>query len=397
MNYRNSSTYVQKQVDKLLRDYFFARKYVNDIVVFFNSLEKHLRHFNEIFALFKRYNIVIKSFKTYLDYSIVQLLDQKIDNLDMTIVKNKIEIIVVLKFSHILKHFEIYLREIDYLRSYVTYYAQKTLTFQQRKIRLLKDDSIKERQRKIYSQKIVINDVIETKIDSFNQLQFAFNRLTFLVHYNRFRQLYIDVDASKERDLNIMIYHIKIRKNKNENSIFRDDFVSFDKLDIESILFLNKILSSIEKRYWSIELKMIVLIWSIRKLRIMIVNFDLSIIMYIDHVVNTIIVKQTKLIFNNVDELNLKLIRASIYLSQFRLKIFHRIDKFNVVFDALNQLSINRHSTSNIEIDSLDIESYHAFLKSFENDVIYVYNEFFLVMSIDFRKQLLVDYKNDKT
>ena len=123
MNYRNSSTYVQRQIDKLLRDYLFAREYVNDIVVFFSSLEKHLRHLNEIFALFKRYNIVIKSFKTYLDYSIVQLLDQKIDNLNMTIVKNKIEIIVVLSFSHILKHLEIYLEKIDYLRSYVTYYA----------------------------------------------------------------------------------------------------------------------------------------------------------------------------------------------------------------------------------------------------------------------------------
>ena len=123
MNYRNSSTYVQRQIDKLLRDYLFAREYVNDIVVFFSSLEKHLRHLNEIFALFKRYNIVIKSFKTYLDYSTVQLLDQKIDSLDMTIVKNKIETIVVLSFSHILKHLEIYLEKIDYLRSYVTYYA----------------------------------------------------------------------------------------------------------------------------------------------------------------------------------------------------------------------------------------------------------------------------------
>ena len=104
MSYRNSSTYVQRQIDKLLRDYFFAREYVNDIVMFFSSLKKHLRHLNEIFALFKRYNIVIKSFKTYLDYSIVQLFDQKIDNLNMTIVKNKIEIIVVLNFFHVLKH-----------------------------------------------------------------------------------------------------------------------------------------------------------------------------------------------------------------------------------------------------------------------------------------------------
>ena len=189
MNYRNSSTYVQKQIDKLLRNYFFVREYVNDIVMFFNSFEKHFRHFNEIFALFKRYNIVIKLFKTYLNYSIIQLFDQKIDNLNMTIVKNKIEIIVVLKFSHILKHFEIYLKKIDYLRNYVTYYVQKTLTFQLRKIRFFKNVFVKKRQRKIHNQRIVINDVIESKIDSFNQLQFVFNRFTFLIYYNRIQTI----------------------------------------------------------------------------------------------------------------------------------------------------------------------------------------------------------------
>ena len=46
-----------------------------------------------------------------------------------------------------------------------------------------------------------------------------------------------------------MIYYVKIRKNKNENSIFKNDFVFFDKFDIKFIFFLNKILSSIEKRY----------------------------------------------------------------------------------------------------------------------------------------------------
>ena len=128
----------------------------------------------------------------------------------------------------------------------------------------------------------------------------------------------------------------------------------------------------------------------------MIVNFDLSIIMYIDHVVNTIIVKQTKFIFNNVDKFNLKLIRTSIYLSQFRLKIFHRIDKFNVVFDVFNRLFINRHFVSNTTIDNFDIESYHAFFESSKNDVIYVYNEFFSLCSIRFSKTIFVDYKNDK-
>ena len=167
----------------------------------------------------------------------------------MTIVKNKIKIILVLNFSQILKHLEIYLNKIDYLRNYVTYYVHKTLTFQLRKIRLFKNVFVKERQRKMHNQRTIINDVIESKIDSFNQLQFVFNRFTFLIYYNQIRQFHINVDASKKRDLNIIIYHVKIRKNKNENSIFKDDFVFFDKFDVKFIFFLNKILSLIEKRY----------------------------------------------------------------------------------------------------------------------------------------------------
>lgn len=172
--------------------------------------------------------------------------------------------------------------------------------------------------------------------------------------------------------------------------------ISFYSTNWISNFFLNKILSSTNKSYWFIEFEMTTLIWSIRKLRIIIVNFDLFIIVYIDHVVNTTIIKQTKFIFNNVDKFNLKLIRTLIYLSQFKLKVFHRIDKFNIVFDVFNRLFINRYSTSHMTIENFDIESYHAFLKSSKNDVIYVYNESLVIMSNDFRNQLLVDYESDK-
>ena len=50
-------------------------------------------------------------------------------------------------------------------------------------------------------------------------------------------------------------------------------------------------------------------------------------IVFIDYATNSVIVDQIKLIFNNIDKLNLKLIKIFIYLSQFNLKIKYRSKK----------------------------------------------------------------------
>ena len=67
MGFKNSSIYVQRQIDKLLRDFrSFAKAYIDDIVIFSNTLKEHLNHLQQVFALFEKYNIAIKSFKIFL-------------------------------------------------------------------------------------------------------------------------------------------------------------------------------------------------------------------------------------------------------------------------------------------------------------------------------------------
>ena len=188
---------------------------------------------------------------------------------------------------------KIYLDKIEYLRQYVIYYAQKTVVFQRRKTRLFRDALNKKRTRKVHSTRILINSFISEKINSFNQLQEFFIRINFFVHFDKSRILFIDFDVSKKRDWNVMIYHVKIdRFHVSDETNF---FISSRRQNVESIMFLNKILSSTKERYWFIELKMIVLIWSIRKLRMMIFNVENSIVVYIDHVVNSTIVNRRNL------------------------------------------------------------------------------------------------------
>ena len=47
MSFRNSLVYVQRQINRIFREFrFFVKIYVNDIVIFNHNLEKHLRHLN---------------------------------------------------------------------------------------------------------------------------------------------------------------------------------------------------------------------------------------------------------------------------------------------------------------------------------------------------------------
>ena len=246
MNYRNSSIYVQRQIDFILREYrHFAKIYVNNIIVFFNSLKKHLKHLKQIFVLFKRMNIAFKFIKKILKYFTIFLLNQRVNNLNLIIVIDKLKVIFNLIFSQTFKQLEIYLSKIDYFRQYVFYYVQKILSLQQRKIRLFKETFIKNKFRQQHNRRTSIDALFDVEINFFDQLQIAFNRSTFLIHFDKTRVLYLNVDVFKNRDWNIMMYHIK-RKTDIKSEVIDASFKSFE---IKFIMFLNKILSSTENRY----------------------------------------------------------------------------------------------------------------------------------------------------
>ena len=232
MKYRNSSIYVQRQIDFIFRKYrHFVRVYVDDIVMFFNSLKKHLRHLNQIFVLFKRMNIAFKFFKIFLNYFTISLLSQRVNNLNLIIVTNKLKIIFNLIFSQILKQLKTYLNKIEYLKQYVFYYVQKTLSLQQRKIRLFKKKFIKNKFKQQYNRRTSIDVFFDFEIDFFNQLQIAFNRSTFLIHFDKTRVLYLNIDVFKNRDWNIMMYHIKRKTNVKSKII--DVLLKRSKIDID--------------------------------------------------------------------------------------------------------------------------------------------------------------------
>ena len=110
MKYKNSLAYVQKQIDRLLRFYKFVKIYINDIVIYFKILKKHIAHLREIFDILIVNNIFIKLQKTFVEYFTMHLLNQKIDFFELTTTKKKLKIISKLKYFQIFQILKIYLK-----------------------------------------------------------------------------------------------------------------------------------------------------------------------------------------------------------------------------------------------------------------------------------------------
>ena len=95
---------------KFLRLYrYFAKCYINNTIIFSRIAKKHFQHLRIIFALFTHLKIILKSKKSYLNYLLIILFEQKIDNFEFITIEKRITIIKKMRFSKTLKALEIYL------------------------------------------------------------------------------------------------------------------------------------------------------------------------------------------------------------------------------------------------------------------------------------------------
>ncbi len=109
--------------------------------------------------------------------------------------------------------------------------------------------------------------------------------------------------------------------------------------NIQVIMFLSKLLNSAERNYWPTELEVAAIVWVVRKIRHLIEASEvLSVIIYTDHSAAVQISRQTTLATASTKKLNLRLIRASQYLSGFNLAVRHKAGKSNVIPNTLSRL-----------------------------------------------------------
>lgn len=104
--------------------------------------------------------------------------------------------------------------------------------------------------------------------------------------------------------------------------------------DVQPILSSNRLLNSAETGYWPTEVEMAGLVWVVKRVRHMIE----AAVVFTDHLANPSIANQTKLTSSSTDKLNLRLVRASTYLSQFQLDVRYRPGKQHIIPNALSRL-----------------------------------------------------------
>src|SRR5436190_450769 len=88
INYQESSSYAQHMMNMIFRFHkFFICCYINNNIIFLKILKNHLKHLNIIFNQFDELKIIFKEVKTHLDYLSIILLNQQINDFDMTFSK----------------------------------------------------------------------------------------------------------------------------------------------------------------------------------------------------------------------------------------------------------------------------------------------------------------------
>ena len=225
-------------------------------------------------------------------------------------------------------------------------------------------------------------DPTPEEISAFQDLQNAFRSPTFLAHFDRKRKLHVDIDASKVWGFAAIVYHVKDKDTSSESP---------SRADIQPIMFLSRSINAAERNYWPTELEVAAIVWVVRKIRHLIEATEVPpAVIYTDHSAAVQISRQTTLSTSSTDKLNLRLVRASQYLSGFNLAIRHKAGKSNVVPDALSRLQAD----PNPEEKQAILESLYAEATA-SSDPLPVYHTTLVEMSDDFKKRLIDAYQKD--
>ncbi len=328
-----------------------------------------------MFDIFLKYNISISPTKSYLNYPNVALLDQRVNSLGLTTSEQKLEAIRLLSYPETLGALEYYLGLTGYLRSYIHFYAQLAAPLQSLKTSLLRDAPLGGQQRRAYASKIKLGPPTPQELASFNSIQEALSRPSTLVHHNPDKVLWIDLDASKKFGFGAIVFH-----TISNEAIPEGRWPSAT--NIHPILFLSRLLTPAERNYWPTELEIAGFVWVVKKVRHIIESSKSSVIIQTDHSAILDILQQSSITSTtSTMRLNLRLVRASQFLQQFKLEVRHKPGKEHIIPDALSRLASSNTG--------------HADPQHSELDALFAYNTTLVELHPTLISRILAGYEAD--
>jgi hypothetical protein len=345
MGFRNSPAYVQRFMDKFLRDHrSYCRAFIDDIVIYSDTFQDHIQHLNIIFELFTKKRISIAPKKSFIGYPSVELLGFQVDALGLSTTRDRMAAFQSLEFPAQLKALETYLGATGFLRHLIPYYAQLAEPLQKRKTALLAKGRAEGRvingnpqKRLAYTRSTYYEPTPEESL-SFKELQAAVCQQISLAHFNPDSKLFLQIDGSIARGFGVMVFHTQEGYKWEPGSVIPSTV-------IQPIMFLSRCLTNAELRYRPSELEVACLVWAARKLRTTLHSSNLPVAVITDHSATKGIVDQTTLNTTSTDRANRRLINASVYLSQYQLNVYHIPGRLNHVPDALSRLQATGDDT----------------------------------------------------
>ncbi|CZR65238.1 uncharacterized protein PAC_15138 [Phialocephala subalpina] len=273
MSFKNSGAHAQRVMDSKLRPFHhFARAFIDDMVVFSKTKEKHLHHLRQIFELFVEMRLHLSPVKSFLGYPSVHLLGHRL--------------------------LETYLGMTGWLCPYVPFYAQLSEPLQQRKTQMLargrEQRAVTKTKRKNFCARTSWEPTEQEKA-AWDSIQSYLSSKRVLVHHDPEKWLFFKIDASK-------------------------------------------LTSPAEKHYHPTQQEVACLVYTCRRLRVMIQSNNHPVQVLTGH-------SATR---DSATKANMRLVIASSYLSQFNLEVRHIPGKTNIVPDALSRLeAISPRDVSN--------------------------------------------------
>ena len=122
--------------------------------------------------------------------------------------EEKFAVIIKLVFSKIFKKLKIYVKLINWMRNYISYYAQILKSLQKRKILLLKNEFSKNNFKKRFSIVKMLRKSIIEEYESYQHLQKIFSKSSFFIHFSSHQSFFINVNAFNQMNIDVMIFHV---------------------------------------------------------------------------------------------------------------------------------------------------------------------------------------------
>ncbi|KAL2272289.1 hypothetical protein FJTKL_06972 [Diaporthe vaccinii] len=344
MGYRNSPQHVQRFMDRLLRHHrHIASAFIDDIIIYSDTAEQHVKDLEAIWSLFHQQNITISGPKSFIGYPSIELLGFRVDGLAIHTAGAKIQALKDMKFPENLAALEKFIGMTSFLRHLIPRFSKRINPLQRRKTAMLASARTAGKLppkggRKRYTNRTSFEPTSE-EYAAFEDIRHALAQPNALFHQDPNKHLFLQIDASKTNGFSGLIFQL-------QDGYHWDPKQPIPRTAVRPLSYFSKTLTSAKAKYWPTELKVACLVWLVKKARTIIQsNLVKPVHVLTDHAATVGIANQTNL--NTVDKtkMNMKLILASEFLSQFQLDVKHIPGHTNIVADALSRIPSYTNTT----------------------------------------------------